>query len=327
MGRCGNTGRPGLPYAEGAACSMVSGRRRVFSAWSLNTRMAAQATGFKEAYTLMDAQTFCLYSLAAAGFVWGALGLRFAVSVLIANAVLAFLLYGLNTVISNENLLYTLMLSYPLYWGMAFAACKFFERPELPSMNVPLRLGLGCTAALVFVLCANWAPLARAGELFRITYLIEPKERAVRLAGFLHQSDDRQRCEDSYSDLMGLAFKARDKDVIEVFFQAFATCKGAASTVSDVVKPVIDNGDVAGVEFLLQCGLAPDTEVFGYDYANGVALAYAAVGANRPELVRMIFASAPETARHMKYLDNMLETLNEQGNKEMLSTLDELGIR
>ena len=276
----------------------------------------------------MDARVFCLYSLAAVCFIWGVLGLRFAVSVLIANAVLAFLLFsGLDVRISNENLRYALVLAYPLYWGMAFVACKFLERPELPAMNIPLRMGLGCIAALGLALYINWPSLARSGELFRITYLVEPKERAARLSGFLRRSSNEQICGDSYADLMRLAFNARDKDVVEALLGSFSRCAGAAATVSDVVRPVIDSGDAAGVEFLLQCGLAPDTEVFGYDYANGTALAYAATIANRPNLVRLIFASAPEKARHMKYLGNMLEALKEKGNKEMLSVLAELGVQ
>ena len=67
--------------------------------------------------------------------------------------------------------------------------------------------------------------------------------------------------------------------------------------------------------------------MFGHDYANGTALAYAAVIAKQPELVRLIAASAPDKARGLKYRDNMLEALKEQGNKEMLSVLEQAGIR
>lgn len=275
----------------------------------------------------MNAQTFCLYGLAAAFLVWGALGLRFALSVLAANIVLAFILFGLGPALGNENLLYALMLLYPLYWGLAFAAFRFLDQPDLPSLSVPLRFGLGCVTALGLVMWAHWGFLAREGNLFRITYLVEPKERAVQLADFLKFAGRERVCDDSYATLMQLAAKAGDKEVVEVLFDSFSDCNGAAETVSDTVKPLIDNGDAASLEFLLQCGLEPDTEVFGHDYANGTALAYAAVIAKQPELVRLIAASAPDKARGLKYRDNMLEALKEQGNKEMLSVLEQAGIR
>ena len=275
----------------------------------------------------MNEQTFCLYGLAAAFLVWGALGLRFALSVLVANIVLAFILFGLGPVLGDNNLLYVLMLLYPLYWGLAFAAFRFLDRPDMPSISVPLRFGLGCVTALGLVLWAHWGFLAREGNLFRITYLVEPKERAVQLEDFLKSSGRERVCDDSYATLMRLAVKAGDVDVVEVLFSAFSVCNGAAETVSDTVKPLIDNGDAALLKFLLQCGLEPDTEVFGHDYANGTALAYAAVIAKQPELVRLIADSAPDKARGLKYRDNMLEALKEQGNKEMLSVLDQLGIQ
>lgn len=275
----------------------------------------------------MSAQTFHLYSLAATCFVWSALGLRFALSVLIANTVLAFLLFHFDPGGGSENLLYVLMLLYPLYWGIAFAVLRFFERPELPSLNVSLRLVLGCTAAVGLVVAANWIPLAREGNLLRITYLAEPKERAALLDAFLEQSGNRLVCDDSYATLMRLAVNARDAEVLEVLFKAFSSCNGAALTVTDVVKPMLDNGDAASLEFLLQCGLAPDTEVFGHDYANGTALAYAATATGRPELVRLIAASAPKKAKNMKYLGNMFETLKERDDQDMLSVLARLGIQ
>ena len=275
----------------------------------------------------MNEQTFCLYGLAAAFLVWGALGLRFALSVLAANIVLAFILFGLGPVLGNENPLYALMLLYPLYWGLAFAAFRFLDRPGWPSMSVPLRFGLGCVTALGLVMWAHWGFLAREGNLFRITYFVEPRERAAQLADFLKSSGRERVCGDSYATLMRLAVKAGDVDVVEVLFSAFSVCNGAAETVSDTVKPLIDNGVAALLKFLLQCGLAPDTEVFGHDYANGTALAYAAVIAKQPELVRLIAASAPDKARGLKYRDTMLEALKERNNKEMLSVLEQAGIR
>ena len=275
----------------------------------------------------MNAQTFCLYSLAAACLVWGALGLRFALSVLVANTILAFLLFNVAVLSDNENLLYALMLLYPLYWGVAFAIFRFLDQANLPSLNVSLRFALGCVTALGFVLGANWGSLAREGNLFRLTYFVDPKERAGQLEDFLKRSGEKRLCDDSYATLMRLAVNAGDKEVIKVFFRAFSVCNGAAATVSDVVKPVLDSGDAASLEFFLQCGLAPDTEVFGHNYANGTALAYAATATGRPELVRLIAASAPEKARQLKYRGNMLETLTEQDNKEMLSVLVQLGIQ
>lgn len=275
----------------------------------------------------MNAQTFCLYSLAAACLVWGALGLRFALSVLVANIILAFLLFNVSAISSNENLLYALMLLYPLYWGVAFAIFKFLDQANLPSLNVSLRFALGCATALGLVLSANWGPLAREGNLFRLTYFVDPQERAAQLGDFLKRSDEKRLCDDSYATLMRLAANAGDKEVVKVFFSAFSVCNGAAATISDVVRPVLDSGDAASLEFFLQCGLAPDTEVFGHDYANGTALAYAATATERPELVRLIAASAPEKARHLKYRGNMLEALTERGNKNMLSVLAQLGIQ
>lgn len=275
----------------------------------------------------MNEQIFCLYGLAAAFLVWGALGLRFALSVLVANIVLAFILFGLGPALGDNNLIYVLMLLYPLYWGLVFAAFRFLDRPDMPSISVPLRFGLGCVTALGLVLWAHWGFLAREGNLFRITYLVEPKERAVQLEDFLKSSGRERVCDDSYATLMRLAVKTGDADVVEVFFSAFSVCNGAAETVSDTVKPLIDNGDAALLKFLLQCGLRPDTEVFGHDYANGTALAYAAVIAKQPELVRLIADSAPDKARGLKYRNNMLEALKEQNNKEMLSVLDQLGIQ
>lgn len=274
-----------------------------------------------------DLQSFWLYSIAVACFIWGALGLRFALSVLVANAVLSFILFGLSTIVSNTTLLYALMLSYPLYWGLAFAGCKFLERPELPSLNVSLRLALGFTAALGVVLFIHGAFLARTGELFRITYLTDPQKRPAILSEFLQRSNQVQRCDDSYATLMSLAATAKDKEVLKVLFSAFSTCNGAAATVSAVVKPMIDNGDAADLELLLQCGLTPATEVFGHDYANGAALAYAATAAKRPEMVRLLYSSSPETARNMKYFDNMMETLKERNNQEILTVLTQLGVQ
>ena len=275
----------------------------------------------------MNAQTFCLYSLAAACLVWGALGLRFSLSVLVANTILAVLLFNVAALSDNENLLYALMLLYPLYWGAAFAVFRFLDQANLPALNVSLRFALGCATALCLVLGANWDALAREGNLFRLTYFVDPKERAAQLDDFLKRSDERRLCDDSYATLMRLAVNAKDEEVIKVFFNAFSACNGAAATVADVVKPVLDSGDAASLDFFLQCGLAPDTEVFGHDYANGTALAYAATATGHPELVRLIAESAPEKARHMKYRDNMLEALTERGDKEMLSVLARLGIR
>ena len=275
----------------------------------------------------MNAENFCLYGLAAVFLVWGALGLRFGLSVLAANIVLAFILFGLGPALGNKNPLYALMLLYPLYWGLAFAAFRFLDRPDMPSMSVPLRFGLGCVAALGLALGAHWDFLAREGNLFRITYLVEPKERATQLADFLKSSARERVCDDSYATLMRLAVKAGDREVVGVLFNAFSACDGAAETVSDTVKPLIDNGDAGLLKFMLQCGLEPDTEVFGHDYANGTALAYAAVIAKQPELVRLIAASAPDKARGLKYLGNMLEALKERRDKDMLSVLERLGIR
>ncbi len=248
----------------------------------------------------MNEQTFCLYGLAAAFLVWGALGLRFALSVLVANIVLAFILFFLGPALGDNNLLHVLMLLYPLYWGLAFAAFRFLDRPDMPSISVPLRFGLGCVTALGLVMWAHWGFLAREGNLFRITYLVEPRERAAHLADFLKSSDRERVCGDSYTTLMQLAAKAGDKEVVGVLFSAFSACNGAAETVSDTVKPLIDNGDAASLEFLLRNGLEPDTEVFGHDYANGTALAYAAVIAKQPGRVRRIAASAPAKARAQK---------------------------
>jgi hypothetical protein len=275
----------------------------------------------------MDPLTFCLYSLAAACLVWGVMGLRFALSVLAANAVLAVLFFCLTAAIDNTNLQYALVLSYPLYLGLAFVLFAFCERVGLPSLNIFWRFGLGCAAALCLALWANGDALLRGATQLGITYFVQPQERAGRLADFLRRSDKKQRCDESYATLMTLAVDARDAEVVRVLFDAFSVCDGAAETVNDTVRPVLDSGDAAALDFFLQCGLFPDTEVFGHDYANGTALAYAATVAKRPELVRQIVASAPERARRMKYLGTMLETLKEQGGKEILSVLEQMGVK
>ena len=315
-----------LPDVETPAAGRRMPGARICTGKSGSSGQSSQH-GRAQGRTTMSAQTFCLYSIAAVCLVWGVLGLRFALSDLAANAVLALLLFNLDKVIGSENLLIALMLSYPLYWGLAFAIFKALDRPELPSLNVSLRLGLGCLTAFVLVLYINWAPLAHAGNLFHLTYLVNPEERAPRLAAFFKGADEERICDDSYDDLMRLAVNAGDKEVTRVLFTAFSTCKGAATTVSEVVQPVIDDGDAARLEFFLENGLTPDMEVFGYDYANGTALAYAATAARRPEIVRMIFAASPEKALKMKYLHSIVETLKQQDDKTMLSVLNELGIR
>ncbi|MDR2488203.1 MAG: hypothetical protein LBD42_01680 [Desulfovibrio sp.] len=269
----------------------------------------------------------CLYGIAAACLAWGVLGLRFSLSVLAANTVLAALfLVALPAFTDNGNLLYALILAYPLYWGAAFLSLRFVERANLPALNIPLRFSTGCAAALFFIAWANGDFFIREGKQFHLTYFVQPQERAARLAAFLQESDEKQRCGASYATLMTLAVNARDKDVTRVFLNELAACDGAAATISGAVKPVLDGGDTSALDFLLQCGMAPDTEVFGHDYANGTALAYAAAVAGNPELVRLIAASAPERARGMKYLNTMIRTLEEQDNREILTLLARMGI-
>jgi hypothetical protein len=288
---------------------------------------------------------FCLYSLAAACLVWGVLGLRFALSIVMANAVLLLLMCflpapagheyypGLAPVWPDPSMFaagsdmprHILMLAWPLYWGLAFAALRVIDRVNWPSLSVPPRLALGCAAALILMLCANWAPVSREARLFAVTYLTSPRERAARLADFLREGDERRRCDTSYATLMTLALNARDREVTGVFITELAACDAASATFSEVVRPILDNGDAASLEFLIQCGLTPDMEVFGHDYANGTALAYAAI-ANRPEMVRLLAASAPERVRGMKYLDSLLRALKERDSTDMLSVLSQMGL-
>lgn len=273
----------------------------------------------------MDAQTFWFYSAASACFVWGVLGTRFALSVLLANAVLAFLLFVLAESIGNSNLLYALMFCYPLYWGLAFAGLSFFVPQGLPAFAVSLRLGLGCFLALVFILCSHSNALLHSATLLQITYLSEPKQRPAALKAFFQNSSEEQVCRNSYATLMRLALNARDKETLSVLLQSFSPCRGAASTLSEVVKPLIDNNALGEVQFLLECGLSPATEVFGHEYANGTALAYAAAVARKPEIARAIFVADPEKARNMKSFSILMDTLRAQGNEEMLSLFSEQG--
>ena len=273
----------------------------------------------------MNSHTFWLYSFAAICVVWGALGARFALSVAVANGVLAVLMFSVAERTSGE-LSHALMLCYPIYWGVAFAAFRFLDRLALPVLAVPWRVAAGCLLTLVFLVCANWLQLARSGELFRVTYLTEPATRAQDLENFFRGADKVERCEDSYSSLMRLAVRARDVEVLKTLFSTFSVCDNAATTITEVALPAIDAGDAARVELFLEAGMSPLTVVLGHDYANGTAFAYAATAADRPDMVKLLFSASPEAVRGMKYLYAIIETLKQQNNAEMLELFNTLDL-
>lgn len=272
----------------------------------------------------MEAITFWCYALAASLLIWGALGLRFALSVLAANAVLACITYLLpeHTQLS-ANAVTALMLCYPLYWGVAFFLLRFVD--ALPQGSVLLRLALCCVLALACVLFANRGLLVRTGTLFYATYLSDPAKRPGMIAEVFEASDYQQVCLDSQATLMRLAVDARDADVAGVLLKAYARCYSASQTMLEAVRPLFAAGDVEAVAFLTDSGLKPSTLVCGSAY-KGTALACAALEAQQPEIVRLLVSRAPDDARNLKHLSVIFDTLREEQDAAMLDVLRQAGL-
>ena len=156
--------------------------------------------------------------------------------------------------------------------------------------------------------------------------MADPKERPALLRKAFAGGNTTQVCKDSHVNLKSLALNARDGAVVNALVDSFSLCPTASRTMQIIVKPLIDRGDKAEITFLLDNGLKPSSLVFGADYANGTALAYAATASGNTEIVKLIAAHNREDARNMKYFSMMLEALQAQGNSPMLRALDEAGL-
>lgn len=270
-------------------------------------------------------QAFWLYSLAVCALAWGTLGLRFAVSVLAANGLLAVLLFSLRDFL-GDNFIHALIFCYPLYWGAAFALFAGVDRLQLPSPGPVVRFFMGGLAALSLVCIAKQGDLEFSGRIFNATFVADVQDRPALIRRAFTGGSGTQVCRDSHANLMALALHARDGEVVRALVDSFAVCPVASRTMQVVVKPLIDQGSTDELSFLLQNGLKPSTLVFGADYANGSALAYAATASNHPEVVKLIGGHDRQDAKNMKYFTMMIEALQAQDNAPMLRALREAGL-
>lgn len=270
-------------------------------------------------------QTFWLYTFAVCALVWGILGLRFAIGVLGANAVLAYLLFGLRGAL-GDNALYALLFCYPVYWGIVFALLGKLDRLQFPSPGPIARFFIGLILALALFGLARQEDLKLTGKIYYAAFLADVSQRPVLIGQALAETNPDKLCNESYANLMNLALNAHDGEVTEVLVRSFSVCPRASRTIQAVVKPMLDAGEKKKLSFLLQHGLKPSSLVFGADYANGSALAYAATATGHPDIVRMIAERNTEDARKMKYFSTMIETLLTQDNTVMLDALDEAGL-
>ena len=263
--------------------------------------------------------------MAVCALTWGSLGLRFATSVLAANGLLAIMLFGLRNLL-GDNTIHVLIFCYPLYWGVAFALSSRLEKIQLPFPGPIARFLIGVLAALSLVCIAKKDDLEFSGQIFNATFVADVQERPALLRGAFARGSLAQVCRESHANLMNLALDARDGETVHALIDSFAVCPVASRTMQVVVKPLIDQGNLEEISFLLQNGLKPSSLVFGADYANGTALAYAATASNHPDMVKLIAGHDPEDAKAMKYFTMMLEAMQTQGNSRMLNAMQKAGL-
>lgn len=274
----------------------------------------------------MEPQIFWLYSLASVSLAWGVFGMRIALSVLAANAVLACIFWYAPVYMPEESgLADVLLIGYPLYWGVAFFLFRFVELLPLPAPPVALRVGAGCLAALAFVLLANWGFIGHNARLLYAAYIAPVQERPRLLEEEFARAAYGQVCLDSNATLMRLAMGADDRAVVAVLLDAFGRCYSASATMEEVVKPVLDAGDVHAFELLLESGLKPGSLVSGSPY-RGSVLAYAAGVAQNRELVRVLVRRYPEEAKTLPFLGVLQGDLKSANNNAMLRLLRELKV-
>lgn len=270
----------------------------------------------------MEPQVFWLYSLASVSLVWGVFGLRTALGVFAANAILAVIIWYAP---QENDIAALLFIGYPFYWGLAFFLFGFIEAIPLPSPAIAYRVVLGCLAGIAFVMLANWDMLRHNAALLYATYAAPVEKRPGLVEKELARATYGQVCLDSNATLMRLALDMKDSEVTAVLLDAFSRCYSASATVEEVVKPVLDNGDIERFEFLLNNGLRPSSLVSGSPY-RGSVLAYAAGVARNPELVTALARHYPEDCKHVRFLDVLLSDLRKDGNTAMLELLREKGV-
>lgn len=270
----------------------------------------------------MDPQVFWLYSLASVSLLWGIFGLRTALGVFVANLILAFILWCAPR---ESDLADALLIAYPLYWGASFYFFAFIEKIPLPDPGVVLRVVFGCVAGLVFVALANWGQLSHDAVLLYAAYAAPVEKRPHILAKEFAHASYGQVCLDSNAILMRLALVTKDRKVATVLLSAFDRCYSASTTVEEVVKPILDSGNIEQFEFLLDSGLKPASLISGSPY-RGSVLAYAAGVAQNPELITALRRHYPESSRQVPFLDVLLNDLKRDDKQAMLDLLREEGI-
>lgn len=273
----------------------------------------------------MEPQTFWLYNFAAVAIAWGVFGLRFGLSVLAANCVLAAVFFALPQEYGGFNLRDVLLIGYPIYWGIAFLVFRWVEALPLPSSPLPLRIAVGCVVCIGCVVLAHRGTLSRESSILYAVYLAPVEERPVILEKEFADSPYTDICLDSKAELLRLAMGVGDHDVTAVLLQAFTRCHSGSRTMTEVVKPILDEGDLDGLRFLLDSGLKPSMLVYGSAY-RGSVLSYAATVARQPDIVRMLIRHDPEGARNLPFLSVLMETLVESEDLAMLHLLHDEGI-
>lgn len=273
----------------------------------------------------MVSHSFLFYTLFAAALLWVALSLRFALSVLAANAIWAALSLLLADAVAGDTLYQVLLLCYPLYWGLSFYALRLLDFLPLPTLPAFARAWIGLIAALAFLAAANWGVLVREGRLAYAVYFADPAERPARVGEALALSGTERVCGDSHATLMHLALDARDKAVVSELLKVFDRCPNASLTAVEAIKPLFDRGDEQGLAFLLECGFKPSSLVYGGAYSHGTALAYAACE-DKPALARLLLRHDLQDARSLRYLEALKKKLEDDGRAEMLEVLRQEGL-
>lgn len=269
--------------------------------------------------------TFWFYTFAVCFLAWGALGVRFSISILAANSFLALLLFPAREII-DDNILHALIFCYPLFWGAAFGLLYKLEGFQLPFPGTVARFFLGLLAALSILCIANRPGLEFSGRMFYAAFIADTNTRPALIRQTLAHATPHQVCRESHANLMTLAMDADDGEVVRALIENFRICPTASRTMQTVVKPLVDKGDNKKISFLLGNGLKPSSLIFGADYANGSALAYAATASTHPDIVTLIGKHDPKDARSMKYFTMMLEALRTQQNAPMLQALRQAGL-
>ena len=273
----------------------------------------------------MEPQIFWMYSLAAVALTWGLFGLRLAVSVLAANAVLALIFYGLPREALGPAITGALPFGYPIYWGAAFFLLRWLDALPLPAFPVVPRVVLGVILAMTFVILANKDDVGHSWNLLYATYAAPVEERPALLREEFARSSYQEVCLDSNATLMRLAVSARDKEVAGLLLDAFSQCHTASATMVQAIKPLFDQGDLASIDFLMENGLKPSTLIAGSAYRGG-ALSYAATVARNREIVLSLIQHDVTDARSLPFLSVLQTTLEEQRNDDMLALLRGAGV-